>query len=52
MRRLLNWFRRGKLEGEFERELSYHIEAVPATSCDPDLLRAWQGAAPPSNPAV
>src|SRR5260221_6836353 len=26
MNRLLNWFRRGKLESDLDRELEYHIE--------------------------
>src|SRR5262245_27108981 len=26
MSRLMNWFRRGKLESDLERELSYHID--------------------------
>lgn len=26
MRRLLNWFRLQKLEGDLDRELKYHIE--------------------------
>jgi predicted permease len=35
MRRLLNWFRRGKLEGELDRELRYHLERRTS-----DLMRS------------
>jgi hypothetical protein len=35
MRQILNWFRRGKLESGFERELQYHIDRRAA-----DLVRS------------